>query len=68
MSCLTVFAENTNSYSSNSKENYDYKITAYNVDIKVDYEGTYHVTENMDVYFSKERHGIYRDITVLNYI
>lgn len=68
MSCLTVFAENTNSYSSNSKENYDYKITAYNVDIKVDYEGTYHVTENMDVYFSKERHGIYRDIPVLNYI
>lgn len=45
-------------------EHYDepYYITAYDVNIYVQEDNVLSITENIDVYFNEERHGIYRNI------
>lgn len=43
-----------------------YDIISYEVNIRVDKKNVYHIDEKMDVYFNMQRHGIYRDIPVIN--
>lgn len=47
---------------------YDYTIDAYHVDMKVTKQNTYRITEQIKVNFNYSRHGIYRDIPLLNKI
>lgn len=47
---------------------YDYVITDYHVDMKVTKQNTYQITEIIQVFFNKSRHGIYRDIPLLNHV
>lgn len=44
----------------------DYLITQYNVDMKVTKQNTYRIQETITTYFYQAKHGIYRDIPVLN--
>lgn len=53
-----------NSYYSN----YDYVIDSYNVDIKVNENNTYDITETIEAYFNVSKHGIYRTIPLTNTI
>ena len=45
-----------------------YYITAYHVDIDVSEDNVLSITEEIDVYFNEERHGIYRTIPTRNEI
>lgn len=52
--CFSAFAD-TSDYN-------DFIINNYDVKIDVGEDNILHVTENIDVYFNTERHGIYRNI------
>lgn len=45
---------------------YDYTIENYRVDMKVTPQNTYQIEETLEVTFQKQRHGIYRDIPIVN--
>lgn len=47
---------------------YDFTIEKYHVDMKVTKQNTYQITERINVHFAAARHGIYRDIPLLNNI
>ncbi|MCH5267010.1 MAG: DUF2207 domain-containing protein [Lachnospiraceae bacterium] len=47
---------------------YPYQINSYDVNIRVTKQNVYYVTETINVYFNQSRHGIYRDIPVVNVI
>ena len=51
--CFSAFAEN-------------FYIQNYDVDLKVDKTKTVHVTEIIDVYFTRSSHGMFRDISAPN--
>ncbi len=44
----------------------DYVITNYNIDMIVNEDNTFDITETIDVYFYYPKHGIYRKIPTLN--
>ena len=46
--------------------NYDYVIDAYDIDIKVNENNTFDITENITAYFNIPKHGIYRKIPLKN--
>lgn len=46
----------------------DFTITGYQVDMKVTKQNIYRITEKIAVNFSEDRHGLYRDIPLLNKI
>lgn len=46
--------------------NYDYVIDSYDIDIKVNENNTYDITENITAYFNIYKHGIYRTIPLKN--
>lgn len=46
----------------------DYTIESYHVDMKVTVQNTYRIEETIKVNFNRERHGIYRDIPLVNNI
>ena len=53
--------------SKNSKyKTYDYVIDKYNVDIIVNENNTFDITETITAYFNSPRHGIYRNIPLKN--
>lgn len=45
---------------------YEYVIDSYNVDIKVNEDNTYDITETIDAYFNVSKHGIFRTIPLTN--
>lgn len=45
---------------------YPYEIQGYDVTVKVGKDNVYYVTERLQVNFNQARHGIYRDIPVIN--
>lgn len=45
-----------------SHDHYDYVIDAYDINIKVNENNTYDITENITAYFNTERHGIFRTL------
>ena len=45
---------------------YNYVIERYHVDIKVNENNTYDITENISAYFNMPKHGIYRTIPIKN--
>lgn len=47
---------------------YDYVIDEYDIDVVVNENNTFDVTENLIVYFNKPKHGIYRTIPLKNNI
>lgn len=49
-------------------ESYDYEITDYDVDIVVNENNVFDITEHIEVYFNERRHGIYRNIPTNNTI
>jgi len=40
----------------------DFDITNFDVDLEINADGSFNVTETLDVYFRKEKRGIYREI------
>lgn len=52
--------------SENDFGEYDYIIDAYDVDIKVNEDNTFDITETVSVYFNVRKHGIYRTIPARN--
>jgi uncharacterized membrane protein YgcG len=46
--------------------NYDYVINAYDINIKVNENNTFDITENITAYFNIPKHGIYRKIPLKN--
>lgn len=52
----------------NEAKAYDYTIDSYHVDMKVTKQNTYQISETIQVNFLQHRHGIYRDIPLLNEI
>lgn len=49
-----------------SYDNYDYVIDKYHVDITVNEDNTFRITENITAYFNVSKHGIYRTIPLSN--
>lgn len=49
-------------------KNYDYVINNYDVEIIVNENNSFDITETIDVYFNKQKHGIYRNIPTKNVI
>lgn len=49
-------------------DSYDYVIDSYNVDIKVNENNTFDITETITAYFNVSKHGIYRTIPLRNTI
>ena len=49
-----------------AEDYYPYQIKNYNVNVRVTKQNVYYVTEMIDVNFDQPRHGIYRDIPVIN--
>ena len=47
---------------------YEYVIDSYNIDIKVNEDNTYDITETIDAYFNVSKHGIFRTIPLTNTI
>ena len=46
--------------------NGEYAITKYKVDIYVNEDNTFRITESIEVYFSQEQRGIIREIPIIN--
>lgn len=46
----------------------DFTIESYHVDMKVTVQNTYQIEETIKVNFPRERHGIYRDIPLVNLV
>lgn len=46
----------------------DYTIQSYNIDMIVNEDNTFDITETITAYFNVEKHGIYRKIPLRNYI
>ena len=66
-SSITHFSNNTPS--KNSQYNsYDYVIDKYNIDIIVNENNTFDITETITAYFNVSKHGIYRKIPLKNTI
>lgn len=55
--------ENDTSY-----EAYGYVIDSYHMDIKVNENNSFDITETIEAYFYQDRHGIYRTIPLINSI
>lgn len=49
-------------------DGYDYVLNSYNVDIKVNENNTFDITETITAYFNVPKHGIYRTIPLRNTI
>lgn len=45
---------------------YDYTLTSYDVDIKVNEDNTFDITEKISAFFNVKKHGIYRKIPITN--
>lgn len=64
-----LFSSNTVKASGNPSEMYSYKdyvIDAYHVDIKVNENNTFDITEKITAYFNVPKHGIFRTIPLRN--
>ena len=48
--------------------NYDYEITSYNIDMVVNENNTFDITETITAYFNVSKHGIFRKIPLKNSI
>lgn len=53
---------------SGSYSSYDYVIDSYNINMQVNDDNTFDITETITAYFNKEKHGIYRKISLKNTI
>ncbi|MHC1721034.1 MAG: DUF2207 domain-containing protein [Clostridiaceae bacterium] len=62
-----VFAAGTGSISSDSSySSYDYLLESYNVDVLVNEDNTFNITEEIGAYFNVPKHGIIRSIPLSN--
>lgn len=52
----------------NNYSNYDYVINSYNIDMVVNENNTFDITETITVYFNVSKHGIFRKISLKNSI
>ena len=68
----TTTSSSTNSSSSkynySSYSNYDYVINSYNIDMVVNENNTFDITETITAYFNVSKHGIFRKIPLKNSI
>ena len=60
---VSIIPSNTEKYS-----DYDYVIDKYDIDIKVNENNTFDITENITTFFNIPKHGIYRNIPLKNEI
>lgn len=59
--------DNTNTPSKTGKyTSEDYVIDSYNIDVVVNSDNSFDITETIDAYFNTARHGIYREIPLKN--
>ena len=58
--------ESTYNTETNTIGNGEYAITKYKVDIYVNEDNTFRITESIEVYFSQEQRGIIREIPIIN--
>ena len=67
---LFVFTNPVNASTTPSKSvlysKYEYLIDSYDIDIQVNENNTYDITENITAYFNTYKHGIYRTIPLKN--
>lgn len=61
VSSVPAFADDNASY-------VPYFFTAYNVDINVNEDNSFDITEHISAYFNEQRHGIYRTIPTRNQV
>ena len=61
-------SNNTISSKNNNYKSYDYVITKYNIDIVVNENNTFDITETITAYFNVSKHGIFRTIPLKNSI
>ena len=61
-STIPVFAQNNINTPPANNSQFPYTIENYRIDMIVDEDKTYHITEKIDVFFHKPRHGIFRTI------
>lgn len=60
-SSVPAFADDNASY-------VPYYLTAYNVDININEDNSFDITEHISAYFNEQRHGIYRTIPTRNQV
>lgn len=56
----------SNSISNNNNNKYDYTINNYNIDMIVNEDNTFDITETITAEFNEPKHGILRKIPILN--
>lgn len=61
VSSVPAFADDSASY-------VPYYFTAYNVDININEDNSFDITEHISAYFNEQRHGIYRTIPTRNQV
>lgn len=61
VSSVPAFADDNASY-------VPYYFTAYNVDININEDNSFDITEHISAYFNEQRHGIYRTIPTRNQV
>lgn len=61
---ISSYATSANLY----QYNYDYEITSYNIDMVVNENNTFDITETITAYFNVSKHGIFRKIPLKNSI
>lgn len=65
----TTTSSSTNSNSSKYNDsNYDYVINSYNIDMVVNENNTFDITETITAYFNVPKHGIFRKVPLKNSI
>lgn len=66
MTFLPNQVEAKESITDSAISNYEYAITQYDINIKVNENNTFNITEDINVYFNVEKHGIFRKIPLKN--
>lgn len=62
----TISSNSSTRYNSSNSQKYDYIIDKYNIDMIVNKDNTFDITETITVYFNVSKHGIYRKIPLKN--
>ena len=58
--------EFTSDNNTDTTGNGDYAITKYNIDVLVNENNTFNITENIRAFFNVDKHGIFRKIPLRN--
>lgn len=63
---IKTVKQNKQTTATNTRGNGEYALTKYDIDIKVNENNTFDITENISAHFNVSKHGIFRKIPITN--